>query len=56
MIFDFYKNGEIYNCEEIRDLLIKQGYQFETKTDTEVLLKAYHFWGFVDLMVNLNTR
>ena len=43
-------NGEIYNFEEIRDLLIKKGYQFETKTDTEVLLKAYHFWGlkFVD--------
>ena len=43
-------NGEIYNYEEIRDLLIKEGYQFETKTDTEVLLKAYHFWGlkFVD--------
>ena len=43
-------NGEIYNFEEIRDLLIKQGYKFETKTDTEVLLKAYHFWGlkFVD--------
>ena len=24
-------NGEIYNFEEIRDLLIKKGYQFETK-------------------------
>jgi len=43
-------NGEIYNFEKIKDLLIQQGYQFETKTDTEVLLKAYHFWGlkFVD--------
>ena len=43
-------NGEIYNFEEIRDLLIKEGYQFKTNTDTEVLLKAYHFWGlkFVD--------
>lgn len=34
-------NGEIYNHDEIRQELIKEGYTFHTKTDTEVLLKGY---------------
>ena len=34
-------NGEIYNHDEIREELIKEGYTFHTKTDTEVLLKGY---------------
>jgi asparagine synthase (glutamine-hydrolysing) len=38
-------NGEIYNYIEIRDELKELGYSFETKTDTEVFLKAYHCWG-----------
>ena len=38
-------NGEIYNYIEIRDELIKKGYKFYTKTDTEVVLKAYIEWG-----------
>jgi asparagine synthase (glutamine-hydrolysing) len=38
-------NGEIYNYIEIRKLLQKEGYTFETASDTEVLLKAYDFWG-----------
>ena len=38
-------NGEIYNFMSIRDDLEKKGYVFETKTDTEVLLKAYDCWG-----------
>jgi asparagine synthase (glutamine-hydrolysing) len=39
-------NGEIYNFEEIRSNLAKEGYNFSTKTDTEVILKAFEFWGF----------
>lgn len=35
-------NGELYNTEEIRQKLIKNGYSFTTFSDTEVLLKAYH--------------
>lgn len=38
-------NGEIYNYLELREELIQYGYRFETNTDTEVFLKAYHFWG-----------
>lgn len=38
-------NGEIYNYKEIRQELEKVGYQFDTKSDTEVLLKSYDCWG-----------
>ena len=38
-------NGEIYNYLEIKNELIKLGHKFITKSDTEVLLKAYLQWG-----------
>ncbi|HLF17769.1 MAG TPA: asparagine synthase (glutamine-hydrolyzing) [Candidatus Omnitrophota bacterium] len=38
-------NGEIYNYIELRETLKKEGVRFRTKTDTEVLLKAYLRWG-----------
>jgi asparagine synthase (glutamine-hydrolysing) len=38
-------NGEIYNFLTIKNELISQGYVFETESDTEVLIKAYHAWG-----------
>ena len=38
-------NGEIYNYQSIRDDLIALGYVFTSKTDTEVILHAYHAWG-----------
>ncbi len=38
-------NGEIYNYLEIREELIKLGYQFVSNCDTEVILKAYDKWG-----------
>lgn len=38
-------NGEIYNYRELRTELIQLGYQFESDTDTEVLLYAYKAWG-----------
>ena len=37
-------NGEIYNYIELREELILKGYNFNTASDTEVLLCAYHFW------------
>lgn len=38
-------NGEIYNYKELKDTLISEGYRFNSKTDTEVILAAYDRWG-----------
>jgi asparagine synthase (glutamine-hydrolysing) len=38
-------NGEIYNFNELRIELESFGYQFRSRTDTEVLLYAYAKWG-----------
>ena len=38
-------NGEIFNYLELRKELELNGYIFETNSDTEVFLKAYHCWG-----------
>lgn len=39
-------NGEIYNYLEIRNELIdKFAIEFATESDTEVLLRAYQYWG-----------
>jgi len=42
---DMVFNGEIYNFNELKDELKKKGYSFSTSGDSEVLLKAFHFWG-----------
>ena len=39
-------NGQIYNCIELRNLLIENGFTFNTTSDTEVLLKAFIFYGY----------
>jgi asparagine synthase (glutamine-hydrolysing) len=38
-------NGEIYNYLELRSELAKVGHKFSTKSDTEVILKAYLEYG-----------
>jgi asparagine synthase (glutamine-hydrolysing) len=38
-------NGEVYNYIEIKEELINLGYNFKSKTDTEVILAAYAQWG-----------
>jgi asparagine synthase (glutamine-hydrolysing) len=37
-------NGEIYNYMELRESLIKKGYNFNSKSDTEVIAAAYDHW------------
>lgn len=46
-------NGEIYNFKEIREELEKKGEIFFTKSDSEVLLRAYEIWG-LDFVQKLN--
>ncbi len=46
-------NGELYNTEEIRSELRKSGFEFISRSDTEVLLKAYIAWG-ADCLKRLN--
>lgn len=38
-------NGEIYNFNNIKIELEAKGYQFKTKSDTEVILASYLEWG-----------
>ena len=38
-------NGTIYNYLQLRNELIKKGYNFFSNSDTEVIIKSYHFWG-----------
>jgi asparagine synthase (glutamine-hydrolysing) len=38
-------NGEIYNFRELRSDLELRGYRFTTKSDTEVVLRAYETFG-----------
>lgn len=42
---DIVYNGEVYNFKKIRAELEKFNYNFESDSDTEVILKAYHKWG-----------
>lgn len=38
-------NGEVYNFQEKREFLKKQGYRFNSDTDTEVLMALYDKYG-----------
>ncbi|MFA6159980.1 MAG: asparagine synthase (glutamine-hydrolyzing) [Parcubacteria group bacterium] len=43
--YEIVFNGEIYNFQEKREMLIKDGYAFKSKTDTEVILALYDKFG-----------
>ncbi|NDJ51536.1 MAG: asparagine synthase (glutamine-hydrolyzing) [Chloroflexi bacterium] len=38
-------NGEVYNYEPLRTVLMEGGHSFHSHTDTEVILHAYMQWG-----------
>jgi asparagine synthase (glutamine-hydrolysing) len=38
-------NGELYNCLELKAELEASGVEFQTRSDTEVLLRAWQLWG-----------
>jgi asparagine synthase (glutamine-hydrolysing) len=38
-------NGEIFNYVELRNELAALGHRFRTRSDTEVILHAWHAWG-----------
>ena len=46
-------NGEIYNFQDLRQELVKNGLTFRSGSDTEVVLNAYRYWG-VDCLAHLN--
>lgn len=46
-------NGEIYNFETLKAELQKAGKQFDTQSDTEVLLVGYQYWGWDELLNQL---
>ncbi|MFY7880617.1 MAG: asparagine synthase (glutamine-hydrolyzing) [Lacibacter sp.] len=37
-------NGEIYNYPELKATLTKNGYRFQSQSDTEIIVAAYDFW------------
>jgi len=39
-------NGEIYNFKEIRKELENDGYKFNSKSDTEIIIFSYQKWGY----------
>ncbi len=45
MHYTIMLNGEIYNYLELKRILKKQGYQFFTDGDTEIIPAAFDYWG-----------
>lgn len=52
-IYTIVYNGQLYNTKELKKSLENVGFSFSTKSDTEVLLKAYIHYGY-DIINRLN--
>ncbi|MDC1035689.1 hypothetical protein OAQ98_04345 [Alphaproteobacteria bacterium] len=49
-------NGEIYNFNEIKNLLMQEGIKFKSSGDSEVLLHSISYWGIkkaLDLLIGM---
>ncbi|MEQ9299470.1 MAG: asparagine synthase (glutamine-hydrolyzing) [Cyclobacteriaceae bacterium] len=48
-------NGEIYNADELRSILISKGHFFNSKSDNEVILHGYEEWssGILDRLTGM---
>lgn len=46
-------NGQIYNTQELKEILIDNGFKFYGHSDTEILLKSYIYFG-KDVVNHLN--
>ena len=46
-------NGEIYNYQDLKGRLVKEGFKFRGHSDTEVLVAALQSWGFEDTIQSL---
>ena len=46
-------NGEIYNYKKLRKQLLENGHEFQSSTDTEVLIHGYEEWG-IEILGKLN--
>lgn len=38
-------NGQLYNTKELKNILIENGFEIKTHSDTEILLKSYIYFG-----------
>jgi asparagine synthase (glutamine-hydrolysing) len=47
-------NGEVYNAFDFKAELVKDGYQFKSTTDTEVVLNLYLKYGMDEMIKKLN--
>lgn len=49
-----FQNGEIYNFQELRRILVRHGYHFKSRSDTEVLAHGFAQWGIEGLLQRID--